>query len=198
MERRPNTGDSRRTCPTAVAGLADRFARERQAALAALVRRHGVTGVAVEDVVQDGLLGFIQSFRGDTEDELGAWRYLCRAVQTRAWRHHRTARRRPIHRSLDEQVGESGRSPSLADQVIDIQSPDPLERTISDARVIERRELFAQLPADWRAVLALGALGYGSSEIARLLGMSERQVRKRVQKAHARLGGLVDEQEARE
>jgi DNA-directed RNA polymerase specialized sigma24 family protein len=82
--------------------------------------------------------------------------------------------------------------------VIDIQSPDPLERTISEAGVIERRELFAQLPADWRAVLALGALGYGLSEIGRLLGMSERQVRKRVHKAHARLGGLVEEREARE
>ena len=192
MERRPNTGDPGRPRPTAVAELADRFARERQAALAAVARRQGVTGGAVEDVVQDGLLGFIQSFRGDTEDELGAWRYLCRAVQTRAWRHHRTARRRPIHRSLDEEVGDTDRSPSLADLVVDIESPDPLERTITDARVVERRELFAQLPADWRAVLALGALGYGSSEIARLLGMSERQVRKRVQKAHARLAGLLD------
>ena len=136
-----------------------------------------------------GLLGFIQSFRGDPEDELGAWRYLCRAVQTRAWRHHRTARRRPIHRSLDEEVGDTDRSPSLADLVVDIESPDPLERTIADARVVERRELFAQLPADWRAVLALGALGHGPREIARLLGMSERQVRRRVHKAHARLAG---------
>ena len=194
MERRPNTGEPGRPSPTAVAGLADRFARERQAALARVARRHGVTGTAVEDVVQEGLLGFIQSFRGDAEDELGAWRYLCRAVQTRAWRHHRTARRRPVHRSLDEEVGKSGRSLSLADCVADIESPDPLERTISDAGVLERRELFAQLPAEWRAVLALGALGYRSSEIGRLLGMSERQVRKRVEKAHARLAGLLEEE----
>jgi RNA polymerase sigma factor (sigma-70 family) len=162
-----------------------------------VARRHGVTGASVEDVVQDGLMGFIQSFRGDVEDELGAWRYLCRAVQTRAWRHHRTARRRPVHRSLNED-GEYGRAPSLAEQLADVESPDPLERTISDAGVVERRQLFAELPADWRAVLALGALGYGSREIGRLLGMSERQVRKRVEKGHARLAALLDEREAEE
>jgi RNA polymerase sigma factor (sigma-70 family) len=74
--------------------------------------------------------------------------------------------------------------------------PDPLEQVIELEEAAVGRSLLRELPSEWRAILVLGAAGYSHAEIADRLGLSARQIRKRVSKANARLAELRGERGA--
>jgi RNA polymerase sigma factor (sigma-70 family) len=169
--------------------LAERFARERGTALRAVARHHGADINDIADVVQEALVGFIRHFPGDAGDERGAWSYLCRAVQTRAWRIQRTARRRPVSRLPEHERPELTGHPT-EETVSNVASADPLERAVEREALATRRALLNRVPAEWRAPILLSAAGYGTTEIAQMLSLTERQVRKRIEKANARVRHL--------
>ena len=72
-------------------------------------------------------------------------------------------------------------------ELIDPDAADPLDVVTRREDVEMARKRLAELPAVEREILALGAAGYGNPEIAEIVGLSERAVRKRVTRARHRL-----------
>jgi RNA polymerase sigma factor (sigma-70 family) len=169
--------------------LAATFVRQRYPRLAAVAARHGVPAGARDDVVQTALVAFIQSYPGERGDVDGAYLYLCRAVQTAAWKHHRTNERRgfdPMPQASG--LGGEGEVEPYGRALIDPNASDPAEIAIRREATAERAATVRELSEEERAVLTLGGLGYGLDEIASILGLTRRQVRKRVGRARNRLG----------
>ena len=137
-----------------------------------------------DDLIQDALLAFIRSYRRDPRDRKGALRYLIVCVRTAASRYRRTYTRK---RGPLVAFHESEDSPSR-DGVMRLGTCDPEEIALERDAHAERLRRVAELPASERACLILRAYGLSTAEIIAELGISERQLRKRVENAHRRLG----------
>jgi len=139
-----------------------------------------------DDAVQSACLGFLRAFNPDTAHggAAGAFSYLARATANAAAKLVRTDARR-----------RRGLPPAVRRDELD----DPVERAASEGaspedlvmRLEETRELEARLealPEEWREVLLARAAGYSPAEIQAALGLTERQYRKRIERANRRLG----------
>ena len=169
---------------------AARIAEESSDMLRGVAYNAGARGEQIEEAVQQGFAQLMSAFPGDPSDLVGVRLYLVRCVQSAAWKILRTDRRRerwlPVESERDRFEQRSG-DPARAEGVDPV---EPLERLLLRETVAGARDLLRQLPEEWAAVLLLSAAGYGTAEVAESLGLSKRQVRKRVEKANARLDEL--------
>lgn len=184
---------SPRPTPAAAAllrGTAARIAETNSSTLRGVAYNAGARGEQIEEAVQQGFAQLMSAFPGNPDDLDGAGRYLVRCVQSSAWKILRTDRRRQrwlVAESerdrFDGRAGDVARSEG-------VDAIEPIERILAREALADTRMLLRELPEEWAAVLLLSAAGYGTAEIAERLGLSKRQVRKRVQKANARLNEL--------
>ena len=164
-----------------------RLAEERRPQLLAIARRNSANPDSAEDIVQAALLDVLRSFPGP-DDPRQAYLFAAKCVENQA-RHvrRRFARKESQNVELPTQslkdFAGGKRDVALADR----ETADPLELAVAREAAVERREKLLALPADQRAVLVLGAAGFRTAEIARLLGLSARAVRKRVERANRTL-----------
>ena len=185
MSPRPTTANA-----IVLRATAARVAEESTDMLRGVAYNAGARGDQVEEAVQQGFAQLLSAFPGDPADVVGVRRYLIRCVQSSAWKAQRTERRRSVWMARESErdrfearSGDNQRSDG-------VEPGEPLERMLDQEVLDEARELLQELPEEWAAVLILSAAGYGTSEIAEELGLTARQVRKRVQKANARLREL--------
>lgn len=185
----PRTNNNERVDVERNRAVVSRLAEEKQRELLAIARRNGVKADIAEDVVQTALLDVLRAFPGP-DDPRQAYLYAARCVQNEARHVHRRFARKesrnvamPAHTLKDLANGK--RDVAL----VDAEAEDPLERAMAREAIGERRERLLELPADQRAAVALSAAGFGTAEIGRLLGLSERAVRKRVERANRALRG---------
>jgi len=172
------------------ARLVESLYRTSAAKLGRIAARHGIRGEAIEDVVQSALLGILRSYRGP-DDAAQLYSYAARAVQNEAGKVHRRHARKES-RLVAPPTTPRGNFVHEHEQVwpADIEAADPLECVIAAESVAGAIERLRELPEPERAILLLGAAGYGVAEIAERVGLSERAVRKRVTRANARLREL--------
>jgi len=171
--------------------LAEWLAREKRAYLRAVARRTGAPEWQIEDVVQGGLGNFFRAFPGPDVHE-AALAYCASCVASEAMKARRRYGRKESHEApMPER--ERGDVAATAEDLalLDVDSQDPAEAIIERERIDGLRDRLAELPDDQRAVLVLAAAGYGIAEIGKRCDLSERQVRKRIEKAnrHLREGG---------
>lgn len=171
-------------------GTAERIAAQRFDMLRGVAYNAGARGEQVEEAVQQGFAQLMSAFPGDPDDLDGVHRYLVRCVQSAAWKILRTARRRDRWLVADSERDRFEQRAGDAARSDGVDASEPPERVLSREGLADARGLLQELPEEWATVLLLSAAGYGTAEIARRLGLSTRQVRKRVQKANARLGEL--------
>lgn len=177
----PPSPDSRKSTLEERATLAGKLATENAARLRAIARAS--RALEPEDAVQQALLAFIRSYPDEAANEEGALNYLASCIQSAAWKQLRTLARKPT-----VSPNPSNRLPGIEmDVITDARAVDPAEHVVHSERMREKRDALGKLPADQQQVLLLGAAGYGVTEIAEKLGMTTRQVRKRVQKGNAAL-----------
>lgn len=172
--------------------LAGWLARERWDALVAIARRYGVRAELAGDVVQSALVGVLRAFPGPDERE-AVYRYAARCVQNEALRAHRRYARKESHEcSPPEEPTRNDRvGTRLARDLVDAGAADPAEVWLGREADLEGREVLLSLPPTERAVLVLRATGFAPAEIAKLLGLSHRAVRKRVTRANRLLRELA-------
>jgi RNA polymerase sigma factor (sigma-70 family) len=174
--------------------IVDDFARERYRLMLAIARQHGACDQAGEDVVQQALLGFLQSFPGP--DELSsAWSYLCRCIASAAWKAARRERRKPVAPLPEYPHTDSVGRARAAEGLTDLDAPDPADRAIEREAARLAADRLRELAPDQSAALLLSATGYRHPEAARILGISERAVRKRNERGNRRLRELRSEEE---
>jgi RNA polymerase sigma factor (sigma-70 family) len=185
MSPRPTPGAA-----VVLRGTVKRIAVQSSDTLRGVAYNAGARGEQIEEAVQQGFAQLMSAFPGDPDDLVGVRRYLVRCVQSAAWKILRTDHRRErwlateVERDrLEQRSGDAARSEG-------VDASEPLERLLAREAVAGARELLRRLPEKWAAVLLLSAAGYGTAEIAERLGLSRRQVRKRVEKANARLAEL--------
>jgi RNA polymerase sigma factor (sigma-70 family) len=175
--RAPN--DQERHARTAP--LVEWLAREEWNALARAARRSGAPLDAVADVVQSALLSVLRSFRGPYERrQIRGYTYRC--VQREAWDVARRARPRyggTTAVPVDDVLDEAAAPPDA----------EPLAATLRADVVREAHAALGELPPDERAALVLLAAGFERAEVRRALGLSERAIRKRVERGNRRLRG---------
>lgn len=171
-------------------GTAGKIAAGSSDMLRAVAYNAGARGEQVDEAVQQGFAQLMSAFPGDPGDLVSVRQYLVRCVQSSVWKIQRTDRRRERwlvtdseRDRLDQRAGDGVRADG-------VDAGEPFERVIAQEALAGARELIQQLPEEWAVVLLLGAAGYGTAEIAERLGLSTRQVRKRVGKANARLDEL--------
>lgn len=171
-------------------GTAGKIAADRSDMLRGVAYNAGARGEQIEEAVQQGFAQLMSAFPGDPADLVGVRQYLVRCVQSSVWKIQRTDRRRgrwlvtdSERDRLEQRAGDGVRA-----QGVDLS--EPLDRILAQEAFADARELLQRLPEEWAAVLLLNAAGYGTAEIAERLGLSTRQVRKRVEKANARLEEL--------
>lgn len=170
------------------ARLADWIAREKIAYLNVVARRKGAPEWQIDDVVQSGLANFFRAFPGPDVREK-ALAYCARCVASEASKARRRQARKESH---DTPIPELVRGDFVGTEdavaLADDGAVDPAARAVERERIAELRARLSGLPEDQRALLALVAAGYGHAEIARMSGLSERQIRKRIHKANRSLG----------
>jgi RNA polymerase sigma factor (sigma-70 family) len=167
--------------------LADWIAREAMTYLNVVARRAGAPEWQLDDVVQSGIADFLRGFPGPDVREK-ALAYCGRCVASQASKARRRFARKESHEApVPEREG--GEVLGGVDEVTlrDGEGLDPAEAIVEHERLVELGRRLEELPEDQRAILFLGALGYGLEEIAKLRGLSVRQVRKRVEAANRRL-----------
>lgn len=167
--------------------VVDALARRRWNSLRAVARRHGIPTDHIDDVVQAALLATLRSFPGPDDSE-SAYRYAAACVQSEAWKARRRFARKESHqRPLPE--GDSGDRAGTRSEIplLDVDASDPADIAIAHEGARQAHDLLLELPPDQRAVLLLGAAGFGTREIAERLGISPRAVRKRVERGNRRL-----------
>jgi RNA polymerase sigma factor (sigma-70 family) len=151
------------------AAVAERIACEERRRLLSLARSRAASPQDAEDAVQEALLGLVQTGPSDRAE---AFSYAARSVVNRTHKQARRRQRRPT-----TPLGEA----ALAAVPDDVHAQ------------VERRETIAGLRRvnpDWmRALYAVG-LGLSHEEVRRATGLSERQVRRRITKARAKLREL--------
>jgi RNA polymerase sigma factor (sigma-70 family) len=171
---------------------AERMAAEGSDMLRGVAYNAGARGEQVEEAVQQGFAQLMSAFPGDPSDLPGVRRYLVRCVQSAAWKILRTASRRERWLVYESERDRLEQRAGDAPQNEGVDAREPLEQVLARETLADARGLLQELPEEWAAVLLLNAAGYGTAEIARRLGLSTRQVRKRVEKANARLAELRD------
>ena len=159
--------------------------------LYALIRRMGVGGQEIEDVIQETFLHVQRGLDQGAFDErssLDTW--IVSIGKKRALKHRRrlaAAKRRGIERSLDAPA--SSDAPLLAS--ITDPRPGP-EQRVADRQILR---LFARgleaLPETFRQPLVLQVAGLSYQEIGSVLGISEGLVTSRVHQARAKLRRLA-------
>lgn len=169
------------------ARLIEQLYRNHRAALCSVARRQGIAADQVDDVVQSAMAAVLGAYRGPAEaDQL--FSYTATAVRNCAWKAHRRHGRKESHlaamptHQLNDRVG--------TDQevaFIDPEASDPADLVVLRETLEAERKRLAKLPEIEREILVLGAAGYGNREIAAIVGLSERAVRKRVTRARRRL-----------
>lgn len=173
------------------ARLVEELYRKRRSALGSVARRHGVAADQVDDIVQSALAAVLAAYRGPAEpDQL--FSYAATAVRTTVAKAYRRHARKESHLAAmptQERNDLVGTDHELA--FIDPESSDPAEVVMRREETAAAREQLAKLPAIEREILILGAAGYGNREIAAIVGLSERAVRKRVTRARRRLSEEV-------
>jgi RNA polymerase sigma factor (sigma-70 family) len=185
MPERATTPNRRLGRPDGVAMLAGVLFERHAPRLRAVARAHTKDPAddRVDDTVQAGLLAFMRSYSGPLEED-DALRYLIRCVMTQGWKQGARDRRR-LESSADvEQIDALG---TAGNRAVDSEVRDPLEYVLGRELVAESRNELAELSVEERACIWLSAIGLGTSEIAAALALSERQVRKRVEKGNRRL-----------
>ena len=167
--------------------VVSRLAQERRPQLLAIARRSGVDSDSTEDVVQAALLDVLRSFPGP-DDSRQAYLFAAKCVENQA-RHarRRFARKESQNVEFPTQTLKDFAGGKREVALVDRETTDPLELAVAREAAADRREKLLALPADQRAVLVLSAAGFRTAEIARLLGLSERGVRKRVERANRTL-----------
>lgn len=184
---RPRTPREKRPDGERNARLADWIARERAAYLYAVARRSGAPDWQLADVVQSGLSNFLRAFPGPDVRE-AALAYCASCVASEASKARRRYARKESHNSSIPERERGDLAGSAAEVALaDVEALEPADIVVERARIAELRKLLAELPEDQRAVVILSAAGYAAAEIAQLRGLSERQVRKRIEKANRRL-----------
>ena len=176
--------------PVVLRETAERIAAERYDMLRGVAYNAGARGEQIEEAVQQGFAQLMSAFPGDPNDLLGVRRYLIRCVKSSAWKMLRRDRRRERWLAFDSERDRLERRAGDGARSEGVDASEPIERVLAREALADMRSLLRELPEEWAAVLLLSAAGYGIAEIAERLGLSERQVRKRVQKAHARLAEL--------
>ena len=161
------------------ATLVEWLARDEWEYLVGAARRSGAPPDAVDDVIQEALVDVLRSFGGPYDrDHVRAYTYRC--TQWRAWKLLRQ-RRRTEHRTI----------PASADVVLEERSanapPDPLAAVLRKEELAEARGSLRELPPGERAALVLLAAGFERAAVRRALGLSERQLRRRVERGNSRL-----------
>jgi RNA polymerase sigma-70 factor (ECF subfamily) len=169
------------------ARLIEELYRRRGAALRSLARRYGTDPDQVDDVVHSAVAAVLAAYRGPAEiDQL--FSYAATAVRTTVAKLHRRHARKESHLAAiptQERNDLVGTDQELA--FVDPEACDPAEIAIRRADHARARELLRSLPTIERTILILGAAGFGNGEIASMVGLSERAVRKRVTRARRRL-----------
>jgi RNA polymerase sigma factor (sigma-70 family) len=166
------------------AAILEFLVRERGNRLLRLARRVAGRDHA-EDAVQMACLGFLRSYdlAASYDGIEGAFRYLAAATANSAAKLLRSDRRRlaalPPADPVDETGGPIGSVPS--------RTPDPLEMALSYERATKARAALADLPSECRVIVVARAAGYEPREIQQSMGLTERQYRKRVEKANRHL-----------
>jgi RNA polymerase sigma factor (sigma-70 family) len=167
--------------------LIERLYRARRTALRGVARRYGMPADQVDDAVQSALAAVMAAYRGPANlDQL--FSYTATAVRhTVARTHRRHARKESRLAAMPTQERNDlvGTRQELA--FIDPDASDPADLVVRREETKVARERLAKLPAIEREILLLGAAGYGNPEIAEIVGLSERAVRKRVTRARRRL-----------
>jgi RNA polymerase sigma-70 factor (ECF subfamily) len=146
-----------------------------------------------DDVVQSAFKSF---FRGCSEgklkltgrDELWGLLALITLRKCRQRRRHFNTARRQIKR---ERAGHRDDAPDF--EGVEGREPPPEEHLLLTETV---KNLFADLDGPRRAILALGLDGYDTSEIATLVGCTERTVQRVLQRARHRLEQWASEANA--
>jgi len=185
----PRTRKHERVDPELNADWAEWLARERWGWLRGVAYRARVGAEDIDDIVQAALADFLRAFPGpDAERPVLA--YVARCVESQA----RNARRRFARKEsrlgpLPEQSRNDLAQTSEPVTIEDPTSTDPLDAVIAAEELAARAARLGELPADQAAVILLAAAGYSTSEIAAIRGLSERQVRKRIEKANRHLRG---------
>jgi RNA polymerase sigma factor (sigma-70 family) len=185
MSPRPTTADAAVLRETATA-----IADESFPMLRGVAYNSGARGEQLDEAVQQGFAQLMSAFPGDPSDLVGVRRYLVRCVQSAAWKILRRETRRLRWHITESALDRLDQRPGDAPRSDGVDQAEPFERVLEYEMLEHGRELLAELPEDWRAVLLLSAAGFGTEEIAAQLGLSSRQVRKRVEKANARLAEL--------
>jgi RNA polymerase sigma factor (sigma-70 family) len=186
---RPRTPNERRRDEQRNARLANWIAREKASYLAAVAWRAGAPKWLSEDVVQSGLTSFVRAFPGpDIREAALAYCAKCVASEaSKACRRYGRKESREAPMRTSERNDLVGTIEEIA--MVDDDAADPADMVVERERLAALRELLGELPADQRAVVFLSAAGYAPREIAELRGLTERQVRKRIEKANRRLRG---------
>ncbi len=175
---RPRTPGRRNRDEERNARLTEWLAREKRAYLRAVAVRSGVPEWQLDDVIQGALLNFYRAFPGP-EVPAKALAYCAACVVSETSK----ARRRYARKESREQaLPERGSGEPLA--IVDEDAEDPIDTVVERERVATLRRRLAELPADQRAVIMLAAAGFSPAEIAKLRGLTVRQVRKRIEKAN--------------
>lgn len=169
---------------------AARIAEESSDMLRGVAYNAGARGEQIEEAVQQGFAQLMSAFPGDPDELVGVRRYLVRCVQSAAWKILRTDGRRERWLAVESDRDRFEQRAGDAARAEGVDAGEPLERIVAHEALSAARALLQELPEEWAAVLLLSAAGYGTSEIAERLGLSKRQVRKRVQNANARLDEL--------
>lgn len=178
---RPRTPSERNPDDKRNARLAEWLTREKRAYLRAVAVHSGAPEWQLDDVVQGALLNFYRAFPGpDVREKALAYCAACVVSET-----SKARRRYARKESREEAMPERESGAALA--VVDENAEDPAEAVVERERVARLRSRLQRLPADQRAVILLGAAGYAPAEIAKLRGLTVRQVRKRIEKANRTL-----------
>jgi RNA polymerase sigma factor (sigma-70 family) len=169
------------------ARLIEELYRSRRTALWAVARRYGIAADQVEDVVQSAIAAVLGAYRGPADlDQL--FSYTATAVRNGASKAHRRHARKESHlAAMPTQERNDLVGTDLEVALIDPEASDPAELVVRREQLEAARERIADLPELEREILVLGAAGYGNREIAAIVGLSERAVRKRVTRARRRL-----------
>lgn len=196
----------------AVRPLLDPLARHVRREMAFLRARGELEGdlPTADDVVDETLLRAWQELRrhpqaGPDKGTLYriARRVLAEAVQQRRRERGRFVsleRRLPERQALDEDIDQAVYDYWQPEQVLKLEDAVPVDAPTPE-EAVEREELrrvlgqvLAELPADWRqAVLLTQADDQPRAEVARLLGISEEELQRRIEHADAYLRTRLSE-----
>ncbi len=167
--------------PAEVRDLAERLFPSEHEHLTRLALRHGPAGADPEDIVQAAFDVFLRRFDLSEREAVG---WLVTTTIRLAWRAIRTEQRR--REAAEPRPPAAGEDEQFVYRVAG-EGDDPLERVLALEAAAERASEFRRLRDVDRLVVGLRASGYSPREIARVTGLSSRQVRRSVERANGAL-----------